>query len=120
MLPNPCCHWQYGLFVALLALVLILTLIFALVLLLILALIFILVIHGWFLLNLVAEVRRDRMPHFSGLILGLEQNSRKKSKNDGGGDAPGGGFQAAGKNAQKTLLVHRLPDPLGQGVAEAR
>lgn len=84
---------------ALLALVLILTLIFALVLLLILALIFILLIHGWFLLNLVAEVRRDRMPHFSGLILGLEQNSRKKSKNDGGGDAPGGGFQSAGENA---------------------
>ena len=92
---------------ALLALVLILTLIFALVLLLILALIFILVIHGWFLLNLVAEVRRDRMPHFSGLILGFEQNSRKKPKNNGSGDAPGGGFQSAGENAAERRLLPR-------------
>ena len=98
---------------ALLALVLILTLIFALVLLLILALIFILLIHGWFLLNLVAEVRRDRMSHFSGFILGLEQNSCKKTKNDGGGNASGSGLQATRENAQKALLVHRLPNALG-------
>lgn len=37
----------------------------------------------------------------------------------GGGDASGGGFQPSGEYAEKTILLYRLLDALGKGVAEA-
>ena len=63
--------------------------------------------------------RRGSLPRNSGFILRPEQDSRQKPRNNGGSNPPGRCFQTSGENAQKALLVHRLPDALSQGIAEA-
>lgn len=57
--------------------------------------------------------RVDSVPRFSGFILWAEKQGRQQPRQDGGGDASGSGLQATRENAQKALLVHRIPDALG-------
>ena len=59
------------------------------------------------------------MPYISGFILGAEQQAHNHAAQDGGGDAAGSGFQTAGENAKKAVLVYCLPDALGQQIAKA-
>lgn len=109
--------------VAALVVVLILILILVLVLiavLILLILISVLMIHFGFLPSIhCGKSRFSSVPRISGFILRPEQKTGCQTRSDGGGNAPGGGFQSAGKNAQKTLLVHRFPDAFGKGVPEA-
>ena len=60
------------------------------------------------------------MPGNSGFILGFENQAGDQSRQNGGGDASGGGFQPSGENAEETVFLHRLLDALGKSVAEAR
>ena len=57
---------------------------------------------------------------FSRFILGLENQAHQKSRDDGGGDAAGGGFQAAGEDPQEAILVDGFCDALAQQIPEAR
>ena len=105
------------------ALVVVLILILVLVLiavLILLILISVLMIHFGFLPSIhCGKSRFSSVPRISGFILGPKQKTGCQTRSDGGGNTPGGGFQSAGKNAQKTLLVHRFPDAFGKGVPEA-
>ena len=109
--------------VVVLILVLVLLVLIAVLILLILILLIlisVLVIHFGFLPSIhCGKSRFSSVPRISGFILGTEQKTSCQTRGDGGGNAPGGGFQSAGKNAQKTLLVHRFPDTFGKGVPEA-
>ena len=103
------------------ALILVLILLLILVLLVglaVLVLLLVLLIH-----NEILPFRSPRcgyrIPGFSGFILGPKQKTGCQTRGDGGSYAPGGGFQSAGKNAQKTLLIYRFPDTFGKGVSEA-
>ena len=109
--------------VAALAVVLILVLLVLLVLvavLILLILISVLMIHFGFLPSIhCGKSRFSSVPRISGFILGPKQKTGCQTRGDGGGNAPGGGFQSAGKNAQKTVLIYRFPDAFGKGVPEA-
>ena len=105
--------------VAALVVVLILVLVLIAVLIL-LILISVLMIHFGFLPSIhCGKSRFSSVPRISGFILGPEQKTGCQTRGDGGGNAPGGGFQSAGKNAQKTVLIYRFPDAFGKGVPEA-
>ena len=102
------------------ALVVVLVLLVLIAVLILLILISVLMIHFGFLPSIhCGKSRFSSVPRISGFILGTEQKTGCQTRSDGGGNAPGGGFQSAGKNAQKTLLVHRFPDTFGKGVPEA-
>ena len=123
--PDFCALAAVAALVVVLILVLILVLVLVLVLLVLIAvlilliLISVLVIHFGFLPSIhCGKSRFSSVPRISGFILGTEQKTGCQARGDGGGNAPGGGFQSAGKNAQKTLLVHRFPDTFGKGVSE--
>ena len=109
--------------VAALVVVLILVLLILLVLvaiLILLILISVLMIHFGFLPSIhCGKSRFSSVPRISGFILGPEQKTGCQTRGDGGGNTPGGGFQSAGKNAQKTLLIYRFPDTFGKGVSKA-
>ena len=109
--------------VAALVVVLILVLLVLLVLvavLILLILISVLMIHFGFLPSIhCGKSRFSSVPRISGFILGPEQKTGCQTRSDGGGNTPGGGFQSAGKNAQKTVLIYRFPDAFGKGVSEA-
>ena len=107
--------------VLILVLVLVLLVLVAvLILLILLILISVLMIHFGFLPSIhCGKSRFSSVPRISGFILGPEQKTGCQTRSDGGGNAPGGGFQSAGKNAQKTVLIHRFPDTFGKGVSEA-
>ena len=99
---------------------LVLVLIAVLILLILLILISVLMIHFGFLPSIhCGKSRFSSVPRISGFILGPEQKTGCQTRSDGGGNAPGGGFQSAGKNAQKTVLIYRFPDTFGKGVSEA-
>ena len=103
----------------LLVLIAVLVLLVLIAVLILLILISVLVIHFGFLPSIhCGKSRFSSVPRISGFILGTEQKTGCQARGDGGGNAPGGGFQSAGKNAQKTLLVHRFPDTFGKGVSE--
>lgn len=106
--------------VVVLILILVLVLLVLIAVLILLILISVLMIHFGFLPSIhCGKSRFSSVPRISGFILGTEQKTDCQTRGDGGGDAPGGGFQPAGENAQKTLLVHRFPDTLSQGIAKA-
>ncbi len=106
--------------VAALVVVLILVLLVLVAVLILLILISVLVIHFGFLPSIhCGKSRFSSVPRISGFILGTEQKTGCQTRGDGGGNAPGGGFQSAGKNAQKTVLIYRFPDTFGKGVSEA-
>lgn len=91
-----------------------------LILLILLILISVLMIHFGFLLSIhCGKSRFSSVPRISGFILRPEQKTGCQTCGDGGGNTSGGSFQSAGKNAQKTLLIHRFPDTFGKGVSEA-
>ena len=105
--------------VAALVVVLILVLLVLVAVLILLILISVLVIHFGFLPSIhCGKSRFSSVPRISGFILGTEQKTGCQTRGDGGGNAPGG-FQSAGKNAQKTVLIYRFPDTFGKGVSEA-
>ena len=117
---------SFVLFVLLLLLVLVLLFVLILVLLVLIAvlslliLISVLMIHFGFLPSIhCGKSRFSSVPRISGFILRPEQKTGCQTRSDGGGNAPSGGFQSAGKNAQKTVLIHRFPDAFGKGVSEA-
>ena len=106
--------------VVVLILVLLVLILPVLILLILLILISVLMIHFGFLPSIhCGKSRFSSVPRFSGFILRPEQKTGCQTCGDGGGNPPGGGFQSAGKNAQKTLLVHRFPDTISQGIAKA-
>ena len=106
--------------VAALVVVLILILLVLVAVLILLILISVLMIHFGFLLSIhCGKSRFSSVPRISGFILGPEQKTGCQTRGDGGGNTPGGGFQSAGKNAQKTVLIYRFPDTFGKGVSEA-
>ena len=106
--------------VAALVVVLILVLLVLIVVLSLLILISVLMIHFGFLPSIhCGKSRFSSVPRISGFILRPEQKTGCQTRGDGGGNTTGGSFQSAGKNAQKTLFVHRFPDTLGQGIAKA-
>ena len=97
-----------------------LVLVAVLILLILLILISVLVIHFGFLPSIhCGKSRFSSVPRISGFILGPKQKTGCQTRGDGGSYAPGGGFQSAGKNAQKTVLIYRFPDTFGKGVSEA-
>ena len=105
--------------VVVLILILVLVLLVLVAVLILLILISVLMIHFGFLPSIhCGKSRFSSVPRISGFILGPEQKTGCQTRGDGGGNAPGGGFQSAGKNAQKALLVHRFPDTFGKGVSE--
>lgn len=109
-----------ALVVVLILVLILLVLIAVLILLILLILISILVIHFGFLPSIhCGKSRFSSVPRISGFILGPEQKTGCQTCGDGGGNTTGGGFQSAGKNAQKTLLIYRFPDTFGKGVSEA-
>ena len=100
-------------------LILVLVLLVLIAVLILLILISVLMIHFGFLPSIhCGKSRFPSVPRFSGFILRPEQKADGKACGNGGGDAPGGGFQSAGKNAQKTVLIYRFPDTFGKGVSE--
>ena len=109
--------------VAALVVVLILILVLVLVLiavLILLILISVLMIHFGFLPSIhCGKSRFSSVPRISGFILRPEQKTGCQTRGDGGGNTTSGGFQSAGKNAQKPLFVHRFPDAFGKGVSKA-
>ena len=107
--------------VAALVVVLILVLVLVLIaVLILLILISVLMIHFGFLPSIhCGKSRFSSVPRISGFILGPKQKTGCQTRSDGGGNTPGGGFQSAGKNAQKTVLIYRFPDAFGKGVPEA-
>lgn len=106
--------------VAALVVVLVLVLLVLIAVLILLILISVLMIHFGFLPSIhCGKSRFSSVPRISGFILGTEQKTGCQTRGDGGGNTPGGGFQSAGKNAQKTVLIHRFPDTFGKGVSEA-
>ena len=103
--------------VAALVVVLILVLVAVLILLILIS---VLMIHFGFLPSIhCGKSRFSSVPRISGFILRPEQKTGCQTRGDGGGNTTGGGFQSAGKNAQKTLLVHCFPDAFGKGVSKA-
>ena len=108
------------LILVLILILILLVLVAVLILLILLILISVLVIHFGFLPSIhCGKSRFSSVPRISGFILRPEQKTGCQTRGDGGGDAPGGGFQSAGKNAQKTVLIYRFPDTFGKGVPEA-
>ena len=106
--------------VVVLILILVLVLLVLIAVLILLILISVLVIHFGFLPSIhCGKSRFSSVPRISGFILGPKQKTGCQTRGDGGGDAPGGGFQSAGKNAQKTVLIYRFPDTFGKGVSKA-
>ena len=106
--------------ILILILILVLVLLVLIAVLILLILISVLVIHFGFLPSIhCGKSRFSSVPRISGFILRPEQKTGCQTRSDGGGNAPGGGFQSAGKNAQKAVLVHRFPDAFGKGVPEA-
>ena len=107
--------------VVVLILVLILLILLVLVaVLILLILISVLMIHFGFLPSIhCGKSRFSSVPRISGFILRPEQKTGCQTRGDGGGNTTGGGFQSAGKNAQKTVLIYRFPDTFGKGVSEA-
>lgn len=106
--------------VVVLILVLVLVLLVLVAVLILLILISVLMIHFGFLPSIhCGKSRFSSVPRISGFILGTEQKTGCQTRSDGGGNTPGGGFQSAGKNAQKTVLIYRFPDAFGEGVSEA-
>ena len=106
--------------VAALVVVLILVLLVLIAVLSLLILISVLMIHFGFLPSIhCGKSRFSSVPRILGFILRPEQKTGCQTRSDGGGNAPSGGFQSAGKNAQKTVLIHRFPDAFGKGVSEA-
>ena len=106
--------------VVVLILILVLVLLVLIAVLILLILISVLVIHFGFLPSIhCGKSRFSSVPRISGFILGPKQKTGCQTRGDGGGNPPGGGFQSAGKNAQKTVLIHRFPDAFGKGVSEA-
>ena len=106
--------------VVVLILVLILILLVLVAVLILLILISVLMIHFGFLPSIhCGKSRFSSVPRISGFILGPKQKTGCQTRGDGGSYAPGGGFQSAGKNAQKAVLVHRFPDTFGKGVSKA-
>ena len=106
--------------ILILILILVLVLLVLVAVLILLILISVLVIHFGFLPSIhCGKSRFSSVPRISGFILGTEQKTGCQTCGDGGGDAPGGGFQSAGKNAQKTVLIYRFPDAFGKGVSKA-
>ena len=109
-----------ALVVVLILVLVLLVLIAVLILLILLILISVLVIHFGFLPSIhCGKSRFSSVPRISGFILRPEQKTGCQTRGDGGGNTTGGGFQSAGKNAQKTLLVHCFPDAFGKGVSKA-
>ena len=103
-----------------LVLILILILLVLVAVLILLILISVLVIHFGFLPSIhCGKSRFSSVPRISGFILGPKQKTGCQTRGDGGGNTPGGGFQSAGKNAQKTVLIYRFPDTFGKGVSKA-
>ena len=101
-------------------LILVLVLLVLVAVLILLILISVLMIHFGFLPSIhCGKSRFSSVPRISGFILRPEQKTGCQTRSDGGGNAPGGGFQSAGKNAQKTVLIYRFPDAFGKGVSEA-
>mgnify|MGYP004665110337 FL=1 len=101
-------------------LILVLILLVLIAVLILLILISVLVIHFGFLPSIhCGKSRFSSVPRISGFILRPEQKTGCQTRGDGGGNTTGGGFQSAGKNAQKTLLVHCFPDAFGKGVSKA-
>ena len=106
--------------VLILILVLVLVLLVLVAILILLILISVLMIHFGFLPSIhCGKSRFSSVPRISGFILGPKQKTGCQTRGDGGGNAPGGSFQSAGKNAQKTVLIYRFPDTFGKGVSEA-
>ena len=106
--------------ILILILVLVLVLLVLVAVLILLILISVLMIHFGFLPSIhCGKSRFSSVPRISGFILGPEQKTGCQTRSDGGGNTPGGGFQSAGKNAQKTVLIYRFPDAFGKGVSEA-
>lgn len=101
-------------------LILVLVLLVLVAVLILLILISVLMIHFGFLPSIhCGKSRFSSVPRISGFILRAEQKTGCQTRSDGGGNSPGGGFQSAGKNAQKTVLIYRFPDAFGKGVSEA-
>lgn len=101
-------------------LILVLVLLVLIAVLILLILISVLMIHFGFLPSIhCGKSRFSSVPRISGFILRPKQKTGCQTRGDGGGDAPGGGFQSAGKNAQKTVLIYRFPDAFGKGVSKA-
>ena len=106
--------------ILILVLVLVLVLLVLVAVLILLILISVLMIHFGFLPSIhCGKSRFSSVPRISGFILGPKQKTGCQTRGDGGGNAPGGSFQSAGKNAQKTVLIYRFPDTFGKGVSEA-
>ena len=59
------------------------------------------------------------MPDFSGFILRLKQEARRKPRNDGSGDSAGSGFQSAGEDPEKSILFNGFFYTLGKQAAKA-
>lgn len=90
------------------ALVLIIVLVAVLILIVVLALVLILVIHSHFLQIFLADNRNDRLPRFSGFILGTEKNAGEQSGQHGCRDSTGGCLQATCKYSNKSFLRDRF------------
>lgn len=106
--------------VLILVLILVLVLLVLVAVLILLILISVLMIHFGFLPSIhCGKSRFSSVPRISGFILRPEQKTGCQTRGDGGGNAAGGSFQSAGKNAQKTVLIYRFPDAFGKGVSEA-
>lgn len=109
-----------ALVVVLILVLLILVLLVLVAVLILLILISVLMIHFGFLPSVhCGKSRFSSVPRISGFILGTEQKTGCQTRGDGGGNTTGGGFQSAGKNAQKTVLIYRFPDAFGKGVSKA-
>ena len=79
--------------ILILVLVLVLVLLVLIAVLILLILISVLVIHFGFLPSIhCGKSRFSSVPRISGFILGPEQKTGCQTRDDGGGDAPGGGF----------------------------
>lgn len=106
--------------VLILVLILVLVLLVLVAVLILLILISVLMIHFGFLPSIhCGKSRFSSVPRISGFILRPEQKTGCQTRGDGGGNAAGGGFQSAGKNAQKTVFIYRFPDAFGKGVSKA-
>lgn len=106
--------------VAVLGVVLILILaVLVLILVAVLILVLVLVIHSSSSKCLFAVIRYGSLPSFSGFIPGFENQAYQKACENCNGNAAGTGFQSAGKDPEKTILLHCLLNALCQSIAEA-
>ena len=79
----------------------------------ILSIVLLVVIHDLFLRNLYLRFyRRPSLPSFSSFILRLENQACQQAGKHGHSDAAGSGFQTAGENAQKSILLNGFLDAL--------